>query len=148
MACVKCHGSSVCVFTWLRQGHRLFQLKNPWSHLRWRGNFSELDTVHWTESLKRALNYDPHTAAAVDNGKPVVCCLTDLLFIHPTFHWKAPSFDRHFLVIILQICRNRPVPFPCQILFKVTKPGFNFCVVVTCSLLMHIYFCCDSYSFD
>jgi len=43
-------------------------LKNPWSHLRWRGNFSELDTVHWTESLKKALNFDPKTASVVDNG--------------------------------------------------------------------------------
>ena len=26
------------------KGEQLFLLKNPWSHLRWRGNWSELDT--------------------------------------------------------------------------------------------------------
>jgi len=36
--------------------------------MRWRGNFSELDTVHWSEKLKAELNYDPKTAAMVDNG--------------------------------------------------------------------------------
>jgi calpain-7 len=42
-------------------------LKNPWSHVRWRGNYSELDALHWTEELKKALNYDPESAASFDN---------------------------------------------------------------------------------
>jgi calpain-7 len=47
---------------------RLFQVKNPWSHLRWKGNFSEYDVTNWTEELKQALNYDPNLACNVDNG--------------------------------------------------------------------------------
>jgi len=43
-------------------------LKNPWSHLRWKGSFSENDTVHWTEEMKRLLNYNPSDAAMFDNG--------------------------------------------------------------------------------
>ncbi|CAH4028535.1 unnamed protein product [Pieris brassicae] len=49
-------------------GVKLLKLKNPWSHLRWRGNYSELDTAHWTLSLKAQLNYDPDSAAQYDNG--------------------------------------------------------------------------------
>ncbi|ETN61704.1 calpain [Anopheles darlingi] len=49
-------------------GVKLLQLKNPWSHLRWRGNYSELDAVHWTPELQRELNYDPKLAATYDNG--------------------------------------------------------------------------------
>ncbi len=47
---------------------RLFQLKNPWSHLRWKGNYSEYDINNWTNDLKNALNYDPNLACNVDNG--------------------------------------------------------------------------------
>jgi calpain-7 len=50
------------------QGVRLLQLKNPWSHVRWRGNYSELDVVHWTPHLQSILNYDPKLAASYDNG--------------------------------------------------------------------------------
>lgn len=50
------------------KGVRLLQLKNPWSHLRWRGNYSELDTRHWTPELKDTLNFDPNSAAMFDNG--------------------------------------------------------------------------------
>ncbi|XP_045448055.1 calpain-7-like [Melitaea cinxia] len=52
----------------LVNGVKLLKLKNPWSHLRWRGNYSELDTVHWTSDLKAQLNYDPDSAAQYDNG--------------------------------------------------------------------------------
>lgn len=50
------------------QGVKLLQLKNPWSHLRWKGNYSELDATHWTPALKAELNYDPVLAEQVDNG--------------------------------------------------------------------------------
>ncbi|XP_026327354.1 calpain-7-like [Hyposmocoma kahamanoa] len=49
-------------------GVKLLKLKNPWSHLRWRGNYSELDTIHWTNDLRGRLNYDPDSAAQYDNG--------------------------------------------------------------------------------
>ncbi|XP_023726800.1 calpain-7 isoform X2 [Cryptotermes secundus] len=50
------------------KGVRLLQLKNPWSHVRWRGNYSELDTKHWTPELRQTLNFDPTSAAMFDNG--------------------------------------------------------------------------------
>lgn len=52
----------------LANGVRLLKLKNPWSHLRWRGNYSELDLAHWTPTLRGLLNYDPDSAAQYDNG--------------------------------------------------------------------------------
>ncbi|KAH7962206.1 hypothetical protein HPB52_014908 [Rhipicephalus sanguineus] len=52
------------------QGRRLFLLKNPWSHLRWKGRFSERDTTSWTPALAQALRYDPHNAAMFDNVDP------------------------------------------------------------------------------
>lgn len=50
------------------QGVKLLKLKNPWSHLRWRGNYSELDEAHWTPALRSSLRYDPDSAAQYDNG--------------------------------------------------------------------------------
>ncbi|XP_064072702.1 calpain-7-like isoform X2 [Vanessa tameamea] len=49
-------------------GARLLKLKNPWSHLRWRGRYSELDTAHWSAALRAELRYDPDSAAQYDNG--------------------------------------------------------------------------------
>ncbi|XP_064647920.1 calpain-7-like [Lineus longissimus] len=50
------------------KGQQLMMLKNPWSHLRWKGNYSETDTVHWTPDMQKALNYDPESAQMIDNG--------------------------------------------------------------------------------
>ena len=49
------------------QGYKLLQLKNPWSHQRWKGNFSEGDS-NWTEELQRSLNYSQTQALREDNG--------------------------------------------------------------------------------
>ena len=43
-------------------------LKNPWSHLRWKGRFSEYDVTSWTPEMKKALNYEPKNAQQIDNG--------------------------------------------------------------------------------
>ena len=51
-------------------GCRLFLLKNPWAHLRWKGKYSENDERHWTPEMQRAFNYDLQTARAHDNGAP------------------------------------------------------------------------------
>ena len=71
------------------QGLKLMQLKNPWSHKRWKvhvhgphidwlvhnwyhqikqGNYSENDRQNWTPELRKALNFDQMQALQVDNG--------------------------------------------------------------------------------
>ncbi|XP_043919936.1 calpain-7 [Protopterus annectens] len=50
------------------KGLRFIQLKNPWSHLRWKGRYSENDERSWTPELKKYLNFDPKTAQKIDNG--------------------------------------------------------------------------------
>ncbi|XP_062320939.1 calpain-7 [Osmerus eperlanus] len=50
------------------KGMRFLQLKNPWSHLRWKGRFSERDEKNWTPELLKYLNFDPKTAQKFDNG--------------------------------------------------------------------------------
>ncbi|KAL4222516.1 calpain 7 [Mactra antiquata] len=50
------------------KGKRLFMLKNPWNHLRWKGRFCENDLSNWTPELQKALNYDPKSAQTFDNG--------------------------------------------------------------------------------
>lgn len=50
------------------KGIKLLMLKNPWNHLRWKGNYSEKDMTHWTPDMQKALNYDPNSAQMFDNG--------------------------------------------------------------------------------
>ncbi|XP_055151448.1 calpain-7 isoform X4 [Symphalangus syndactylus] len=50
------------------KGLRFIQLKNPWSHLRWKGRYSENDVKNWTPDLQKYLNFDPRTAQKIDNG--------------------------------------------------------------------------------
>ncbi|KAL3313367.1 calpain 7 [Cichlidogyrus casuarinus] len=47
---------------------KLFKLKNPWSHLRWKGNFSAFDPRNWTKELQQALNYNVEKARQEDDG--------------------------------------------------------------------------------
>ncbi|KAI3389098.1 hypothetical protein SNEBB_000523 [Seison nebaliae] len=54
--------------TGMNEPLRLLQLKNPWAHEEWKGNFSEYDTTRWTSKLKRALDFDPKANINVDDG--------------------------------------------------------------------------------
>ena len=49
-------------------GKRLMQVKNPWSHKRWRGPYSHLDSKTWTSEMKALLNFDPDVAEKNDDG--------------------------------------------------------------------------------
>ena len=64
---VSCHAYAVFDVR-LVLGKKLLLIKNPWSHLRWKGKFSERDTVSWTPQLKEALKYDPLNAKQFDDG--------------------------------------------------------------------------------
>ncbi|VBB31938.1 unnamed protein product [Acanthocheilonema viteae] len=50
------------------QGKQLLMLKNPWTHLRWKGRYSEKDKLSWTPQLCKALNYNPADAQQFDDG--------------------------------------------------------------------------------
>lgn len=76
-------------------GVKLFMLKNPWSHLRWKGNYSELDNRNWTPDKMTALNYDPKSAKNFDNGVfwidyDSLCRFFDVIYMN----WN-PSLFKH-----------------------------------------------------
>lgn len=62
------HTLSLLLICSVVQGMRFLQLKNPWSHLRWKGRYSERDDKNWTPELLKYLNFDPKTAQKFDNG--------------------------------------------------------------------------------
>lgn len=75
-------------------------LKNPWSHVRWKGNFSELDVVHWTEEMKKLLNYSPESAASFDNGVfwidyDSLCAFFDVAYLS----WNPSLFTHTYSII-------------------------------------------------
>ncbi|KAL8615723.1 hypothetical protein ACOMHN_007476 [Nucella lapillus] len=76
------------------KGKKLFMLKNPWNHLRWKGNYSEKDLAHWTPDLQKALNYDPKSAQMFDNGVfwidyDSLCRFFDVFYIN----WNPDLFQ-------------------------------------------------------
>ncbi|XP_071446361.1 calpain-7-like [Hetaerina americana] len=81
------------------KGIRLLQLKNPWSHLRWRGNYSELDVQHWTDEMKSILNFDPNSAAMFDNGVfwidyDSICRFFDVFYLN----WNPALFNYTYCI--------------------------------------------------
>uniref|UniRef100_UPI00358EC8A2 calpain-7 isoform X1 n=1 Tax=Myxine glutinosa TaxID=7769 RepID=UPI00358EC8A2 len=75
------------------KGIKFLQLKNPWSHLRWKGRYSEQDIKNWTPDLQKALNYDIKTAQKVDNGVfwidwDVACKFFDVIYLN----WNPELF--------------------------------------------------------
>ncbi|XP_033104108.1 calpain-7-like [Anneissia japonica] len=81
------------------KGKKLIQLKNPWSHLRWKGHYSEFDEEQWTPELQKALNFDPKNAQQFDNGVfwidyDSLCHFYDVIYMN----WN-PSLFAHTYVL-------------------------------------------------
>nr|XP_054767557.1 calpain-7-like [Lytechinus pictus] len=81
------------------QGKKLLQLKNPWSHLRWKGRFSEADTTNWTPELQKALNFDPKNAQEFDNGVfwidlASLCNFFDVIYMN----WNPSLFPHTYIM--------------------------------------------------
>jgi len=67
--------------------------------LRWRGNYSELDTKHWTRDLKETLNYDPESASVFDNGVfwidyDSICRFFDVFYLN----WNPGLFNYTYCI--------------------------------------------------
>ncbi|GJJ78192.1 calpain-7 [Entomortierella parvispora] len=88
------------------QGLRLLQVKNPWSHKRWKGPFSHLDAQHWTEELKAELNFDQFAALKNDDGifwidYESVCSTFDTIHIN----WNLETLNHRAVI---------HAPWPCN----------------------------------
>ncbi|XP_040819030.1 calpain-7 isoform X5 [Ochotona curzoniae] len=91
------------------KGLRFIQLKNPWSHLRWKGRYSEHDVKNWTPELQKYLNFDPRTAQKIDNGIfwiswDDLCQYYDVIYLS----WNPGLFKESTCIhrMILQITEN------------------------------------------
>ncbi|XP_078480904.1 calpain-7 isoform X4 [Lampetra planeri] len=78
---------------------RFLQLKNPWSHLRWKGRYSERDEKNWTPDLLKYLNFDPKTAKKFDNGVfwiawEDLCQYYDVIYLS----WSPALFKESFCI--------------------------------------------------
>ncbi|KAI6177264.1 hypothetical protein M3Y97_00888000 [Aphelenchoides bicaudatus] len=75
------------------QEKRLLLLKNPWTHLRWKGRYSEKDQQSWTPELCKALDYSPTDAQQFDDGVfwidyESVCHFFDVFYVN----WNPKLF--------------------------------------------------------
>ncbi|VVD05817.1 unnamed protein product [Leptidea sinapis] len=94
----------------LVNGVKLLKLKNPWSHLRWRGRYSELDTTSWTPALRAELGYDPDSAAQYDNGVfwidyPSILNFFDVFYLN----WNPELFQYTYCIHQKWDAGNGPV---------------------------------------
>ncbi|KAF8929585.1 calpain 7, partial [Dissophora ornata] len=91
------------------QGLRLLQVKNPWSHKRWKGPFSHLDADHWTDELKRELNFDQFAALKNDDGifwidYESMCATFDTIHIN----WNLETLNHRAVIHALWPCNYGP----------------------------------------
>ncbi|KAK6742562.1 hypothetical protein RB195_010054 [Necator americanus] len=89
---VECHAYAVLDLRRI-DGKRLLMVKNPWTHLRWKGRYSENDSINWTPSLRKALDYDPNQAKVKDDGVfwidfESVCNFFDVFYVN----WNPTLF--------------------------------------------------------
>ncbi|KAI1729476.1 calpain family cysteine protease domain-containing protein [Ditylenchus destructor] len=75
------------------ESKRLLLVKNPWTHLRWKGRFSEKDTTSWTPEMCKALDYNPQDAQQFDDGVfwidyESVCAFFDVFYVN----WSPQLF--------------------------------------------------------
>uniref|UniRef100_A0A0R3RIV2 Calpain catalytic domain-containing protein n=1 Tax=Elaeophora elaphi TaxID=1147741 RepID=A0A0R3RIV2_9BILA len=79
------------------QGKQLLLLKNPWTHLRWKGRYSEKDKLSWTPQLCKALDYNPADAQQFDDGVfwidfKSVCHFFDVFYVN----WDPSIFPHTY----------------------------------------------------
>ncbi|TRZ03121.1 hypothetical protein DNTS_029902, partial [Danionella cerebrum] len=92
------------------KGKRFLQLKNPWSHLRWKGRYSERDEKNWTPDLLKYLNFDPKTAQKFDNGVfwiiwEDLCQYFDVIYLS----WNPALFKESSCIHSSWDCKQGPV---------------------------------------
>lgn len=95
---VDCHAYAVLDLRKV-QGKRLLLVKNPWTHLRWKGRYSEKDAIHWTPELCKALDYNPTDAQQFDDGVfwidyESVCNFFDVFYVN----WDPSIFSHSYCI--------------------------------------------------
>jgi calpain-7 len=131
------------------------QVKNPWAHKRWMGQYSATDLASWTPELRRALKYDPVAAQSKDDGifwiewgsirqyfNTIFLNWNPSLFAYTTCThalWPAtqgPKNDSYYLgqnpQFSLTVTRAAQGPFPSrwQLMEGWGRTDFFFCVLV------------------
>uniref|UniRef100_A0A0N5AV39 Calpain catalytic domain-containing protein n=1 Tax=Syphacia muris TaxID=451379 RepID=A0A0N5AV39_9BILA len=106
---VDCHAYAVLD---LRKalGKRLLLVKNPWTHLRWKGRYSEKDTVNWTPELCKLLDYSPSDAQQFDDGVfwidyESVCRYFNVFYVN----WDPAIFSHSYCIHAMWEAGKGPV---------------------------------------